>query len=164
MPASISKLSSSDRISIEVRDRIEKVTPGCFSRNGVGQARHHGQRGRDRGDADMAGKPVPRRAHLLVHGAGIADDAARPFQHPLAFRRQPLEARAALDQHDAELVLQLLDRGRKRRLGDAAALGRPAEMLLLGERDEEFQLVDHGGKLPAIRRVTPACAGYPVRR
>ncbi len=35
MPASISKFSSSVRTSIEVCDRIVKVTSGCFSRNGV---------------------------------------------------------------------------------------------------------------------------------
>ena len=35
MPASMSKLPSSDSTSIDVRDSTEKVTPGCFSRNGV---------------------------------------------------------------------------------------------------------------------------------
>ena len=117
-----------------------------------GQPRHHGERRRDRRDADVAGQPVPRGAHLLAHGAGVADDAARPFEHLLALRRQPLEARAALHQHDAELVLQLLDRRRQRRLGDAALLGRAAEMLLLGQRDEEFQLVDHGRTLTGNKR------------
>ena len=152
MPASISKLPSSDSTSIEVRDRTEKVTPGCFSRKRRRQPRHHGQRRRDGGNADAAGQAVARRAHLLAHGAGVADDAARPDQHLLALRRQPLEARAAQHQHDAELVFKLLDRRRQRRLGDAARLRRAPEMLLLGQSDEEFQLVDHGRTLTGNRR------------
>ena len=109
-----------------------------------GQPRHHGERGRDRGDAETAGRPVSRCAHLLLHRAGIADDPPGPYQHLLALRGEALEARAALDQHHAELFLKLLDRGRQRRLGDAEFLGGAAEMLRLGERNEEFELVDHG--------------------
>ena len=42
-------------------------------------------------------------------------------------------------------VLELLDAGRQRRLGDAAGLGGAAEMLFAGQREEEFQLVDQCG-------------------
>ena len=117
-----------------------------------GQPRHHGERGRDRRDADAAGKAVARRAHLLAHGARVADDAPRPSEHLLAFRRQPLEARAALTSMTPSVSSSCLIAGRQRRLRHAAFLGRPAEMLLLGERDEEFELVDHGPTLPAVPR------------
>ena len=75
--------------------------------------------------------------------AGVAGDALGPRQHLFAFRRQALEARTAQHQHDPELVLELLDGRRQRRLGDAALVGGAAEMLMPGERDEEFELVDH---------------------
>ena len=42
-------------------------------------------------------------------------------------------------------------------------LGGPAEMLLAGERDEEFELVDHDRQ--TIRhRLAPACAGRRLRQ
>jgi hypothetical protein len=53
-----------------------------------------------------------------------------------------LESRATLHQHDPKLVLELLDTGGKRRLTDVAGLGRAPEMLLAGERNDEFKLVD----------------------
>ncbi len=147
MPASMSKLPSSVSTSIEVRDSTEKRHARVLFAERRGQPWHHGERGRNRRDADVAGKAVPRGAHLFLHGARVAGDAPRPDQHLLAFRRQPLEARTALDQHDAQRLLELLDRRRQRRLGDAELLGSPAEMLLPCEFDEEFELVDHGRKL-----------------
>jgi hypothetical protein len=95
------------------------------------------------GDLDVPGQPVLERADFLTHGARIADDAARPFEDALALRREAVEARAALDEQHAERVFELLDAGGKRGLGDAAGFGGAAEMLLAGEREEEFQLVDH---------------------
>ena len=108
----------------------------------------HGQRHRDRGDAQPAGQPVLERVDLLAHGAAVADDAARPVEHALAFRREILEPRAAIDQQHAETILELLDAGRQRRLGDAAGLGRPAEMLFARQRQQEFELIDHSLSLP----------------
>ena len=52
---------------------------------------------------------------------------------------------AALDDRRAELLLELADRRRQRRLRDVAGLGRAAEMLLAGERHEIFELPDHHG-------------------
>ena len=92
---------------------------------------------------------MPCRAHLLAHGAGVADDAARPFQHPLALRRQALEARAAVDEHDAELSSSCLIAADSVGWVTPHCLGGAAEMPLLGERDEEFQLVDHPLPAPA---------------
>jgi hypothetical protein len=92
----------------------------------------------------VARQTPARSLHLLAHGAGVADDAPRPFKHALALGRQSLEPRAALHQRHTQLILQLLDRRRQRRLGDAALLRGMAEMAFAGENNEEFKLVDHG--------------------
>ena len=97
---------------------------------------------------------MARGAHFLAHRASVADNSARPGKHLLSLGGQPLKARTAMHQHHAELVLQLLDRGRQRGLGNAQSLSRPSEMLLLGERNEEFQLVDHSIRQPAVRRAS----------
>ncbi len=107
-----------------------------------GEARHHRQRGRDRGDAQPAGEAVAQRVDLLPHGAGVADDAARPVEHALALRGEAAEARAAVDQQHADRLLELLDAGRQRRLGHAAGFGGAAEMPLARQRQEKFELVD----------------------
>ena len=89
-------------------------------------------------------KSVPERVHLLAHGAGVADDAARPFEHALAFGGKALETGAAVDQQHAEGLLELLHPGRQGRLGHPAGFGRPAEMLLAGQGEEEFQFFEQG--------------------
>src|SRR5204863_2566715 len=71
----------------------------------------------------------------------------------LALWRKALEARAALHQHDAQNFLKLLEAGRHRRLGDAAGLGRPAEMALLGQRQQKFELVDQESSLVPIGEI-----------
>ena len=78
----------------------------------------------------------------MAHRAGVADDAPRPVERPLALGREALEAGATLHQHHAEKFFQLFEARRHRRLGDAARLGRPPEMPLLGERQQKFKLVD----------------------
>src|SRR5262245_29464859 len=59
------------------------------------QLRHHAKHRRDRSDLQLAGQFLLEALDLLPHGARIADDAARPVQRPLAFRRESLEARTA---------------------------------------------------------------------
>ena len=49
----------------------------------------------------MAGKTALQGVDFLAHGARIADDAPRPIEHALAFRRETLEARAALHKQHA---------------------------------------------------------------
>ena len=101
----------------------------------------------------MAGEAPLQRVDLLAHGARVADDAARPVEHALAFRGEALEARSALHQQHPERILELLDAGRERGLAHAAGLGRVAEMPLARQRDDEFQLVDHElGLLSAYSR------------
>jgi len=60
--------------------------------------------------------------------------------------REAVEARAALNQQDPERLLQPALCRRRGRLGDAAGLGRAAEMVRAGEREQEFELVDHSAK------------------
>ena len=110
----------------------------------------------------MTGQAVLQRIDLLTHGTGVADDAARPIEHPLAFRGEALETRAALHQQHPERIFELLDAGRQRRLAHAASLGRMAEMALARQRNDEFEFVDH-----AVRVLTFAPmpgAGIVVRR
>ena len=83
-----------------------------------------------------------QRVDLLTHGAGIADDAPRPFEYAHAFRREVLEAGAAVDQEDAESVFKLFDARGQGRLGDTACFRRPPEMLFARQGKEEFKLID----------------------
>ncbi len=110
---------------------------------GRGQLRDHRQRGRDRGDAQLAAQAAAQRLDLVAHGAAVADDAPRPFEHPFAFGREALEPRAAVDQQDAHLLFELLDPGRQGRLGHPARLGGMAEMLFSREGEDIFELVEH---------------------
>src|ERR1700690_1469501 len=107
-----------------------------------GQRSDHAERGRDRGNGDLTGKTVLERIDFLTHRAGIADDAARPVQRPLTLGRKTLKPRAALHQHDAEDFLKLLQAGRHRRLGHATGLGGASKVTFLGQRQQQFKLVD----------------------
>src|SRR5262245_56839318 len=106
------------------------------------QLRHHAEHGRDRRDLQLAGKLLLEALDLLPHRARLADDASRPVQRALAFRRKALETRAALHQHHAQNFLELLEAGGHGRLRDAASLRGAAEMTLLGEGEQKFELVD----------------------
>jgi hypothetical protein len=80
--------------------------------------------------------PMLQPVDLVTHRAGIAHDPPRPIERPLALRRETLEAGAALDQHHAEDLLELLQPGRHRRLRHAAHFGGPAEMPFLRQRQQ----------------------------
>jgi hypothetical protein len=111
------------------------------------QRRHHAERRRDSGDPDLARKLVLEAVDLLPHRAGVADDPPCPVERAFAFGRKSLEAGAALHQHHAEDLLELLETGRHRRLGNAAGLGGPPEMPLLRERQQKFELFNQRGSL-----------------
>ena len=88
--------------------------------------------------------PDPRR--LLEHLLRLLDDAP-------ADRRDRDLALAALEQAGAELLLELLDRHRQRRLAHEAVLRCPAEALLLGDRDQVAKLVErHASEPPRCPR------------
>ena len=92
----------------------------------------------------MAGEAAFERIDLLVHRAGVGDDTARPFEHALALRGKAAKPRSALHQQHAKTLFQLLDAGRQGGLAHPAGFRRMPEMLLARQRDDEFQLVDHG--------------------
>ena len=107
-----------------------------------GETCDHRERGRDRGDLQAAGEPVAQFVDFGAHSARVADDAARPVQHLLAFGREAAEARTAADQQNTHLLLDLLHPGRKSWLGHAASFGGAAEMAFAGQRKKEFEFID----------------------
>ena len=98
---------------------------------------------------------MTHRVKLLAHGARVADDAARPSEHPLALRGEAAKARAAVDQQHAHGVLELLDPRGERGLGHPAGLRGAAEMPLAGERQKEFELIDQGSSRPSATPPVP---------
>ncbi|MNZ41548.1 hypothetical protein D3C78_591000 [compost metagenome] len=70
------------------------------------------------------------------------EHGARPGQHPLARRGEPLKALAAIDQWQIKLFFKAAQAHRQRGLGDVAARGRLAKVPGFVEGDEEFQLFD----------------------
>ncbi len=140
------------RISCDVAEVTLKRTPGCLARKGVVSAATMLSAVRDDGNPHEPGQTALERPDLLPHRPGIADDPLGPFQYPLAFRRQAMETRAAIDEQHAERLFELLDAGGESRLGDAAGFGSAAEALLAGDGDEKFQLIDQGATLAKADR------------
>lgn len=66
----------------------------------------------------------------------------RPTQHTLVVGRQPVESVAALDDGHAELLFELADAARQRRLRDMTRLRSAREVSLAGERHEILQLTN----------------------
>jgi signal peptide peptidase SppA len=96
--------------------------------------------------------------HLILHGAHVANDAPRPIQNALPFRRQTLKPTAAKHQPHAKLILQLTDGAAQGWLGNTAHLSRPAKVPLCRQSYEHFQLVDH-----AITNPQSALARKPLQ-
>src|SRR4029078_3892803 len=94
---------------------------------------NHSQGRRNGGNPQPSHQPVSQRMNLLTHGAAVADNAARPIEHTLAFGREALESGAAIDQEHAEGFFELLETGRKRWLGDPATIRRTPKMLFSGQ-------------------------------
>ena len=106
-------------------------------------------------DADGPGRDAARLAGRGEGGVGGRQGPARGLQQRRAGRRQPHLARGALDQLDAELVLEPRDGLRDGLLADAEARGGAGEAALLGDRDEGPQLAQLG-HARTIARATPA--------
>ena len=94
----------------------------------------------DRAEAQRRGElvlallgDVLDRRRFLEHALRLLDDA-------VAHRCHRHFAAAALEKRHAELVLQLLDRDRQRRLAHEAFFRRAPEVALAGERDDVTQL------------------------
>jgi hypothetical protein len=72
----------------------------------------------------------------------IGADQVRPFDDPLAFTGQPMEALAALDDRHTEFLFELTDAAGERRLRHMTGLRRAREVLLACEGDQVLQLTD----------------------
>src|SRR3984893_10179934 len=103
----------------------------------------------------MPGERGLGRMNVLAHGARVADDAPRPFEHALAFRRQPVKARAAIDEQHPQCVFELFDARRQGGLGHPAAFRGAARIAFPRQRYQEFELVDHVAA-PNCESSTPA--------
>ncbi len=82
-----------------------------------------------------APRDLPDLLDLVEHFARALRDLAADFG-------QQHLARRALDQRDAELVLELANLRRQRRLADEARLGRAAEMLVFGQRNQISEVTE----------------------
>jgi hypothetical protein len=97
--------------------------------------------------------PRPQRARELVLGpardgvdlAHLVHHAARLLDHRLAARGEQHLVLVALEEPQAQLVLQLREGEGKRGLGDEALLRGAAEMALLGERHDVLELGEGHG-------------------
>ena len=89
------------------------------------------------------GADFQRGRQLVLAGLGQLANALRLFQDLLglgndafAHGREAHGAFAAFENQHTEFVFKLLHAHRQRRLADVAALGRVAEVLLLGEGND----------------------------
>ena len=118
-----------------------------------------GPEGLDRRQDEAAGErraaPLARQHEQALrlghHDAGLPHDG-------LPGRRQHHPAVAALEQGEAEEILQLAHLHAQGRLADVAALGGPAEMHLLGHGDDVFEIAQgqagHVHRLPIMSFAT----------
>src|SRR5581483_8929452 len=94
-----------------------------------------------------------RQGHDLI---ACLQDAARPGDDVLPGVGEGDIVRLPLDELDAEVLLQLLQLRRERRLADEAALRRPPEMPRIGDRDEITEIFQFDvGHLRALRGSPP---------
>ena len=94
-----------------------------------------------------ADEPAPQAGEVVFEAAVVDEYLPPPQQQLLALLRQPHEAVIADHQPDAEILFELLDRGRERRLRDAARLRRAREVLLARERNEVGQVAYQHGRV-----------------
>ena len=115
----------------------------------IAQSRKQGRKqersdGRDHAHPELAGERLAGRAHHVRQILGLAQDPLRLFRHPDAERGEAHHAPRPLDEHHADQRLELLDSGRKGRLGDEARLRGAAEMAVVAQRDQILELLQSG--------------------
>jgi hypothetical protein len=113
-----------------------------FDAKGSGERRDDRKCSGDRGHAHAPGQPVPQGAYFLTHGARVAYNAARPIKYALPLRREALKARAAFHEENCQRFLKLLQPSRQCRLRHPAALRCASEMLLVGQSQQKFELIE----------------------
>ena len=99
----------------------------------------------------------PRRLGGLLGGGGLGPDLPQKGKHQAAEFGQMAVGALAVEQRAAQLVFELLDRPRERRLRDIAALGGAREIERFGQRHEVAHLLHfHEPPSPApVLRVPP---------
>ncbi len=122
-------------------DRDRRV----FARKRRGQVRDDRVGRRDHPYPQATLQRPARRVQLLFEADLVREHSPRPAQYDLAVGGEPAEAVAALDDRRAEVVLELAQRRRERRLGDAATLRRTCEVPFGRERGEVLELPDQHG-------------------
>jgi hypothetical protein len=106
---------------------------GRKPRRQTGYQRH---RGRDDTNPQRTREPAPETREIDPQAIIIVENLLGPDEHPFAFGGKAQKPVAANDEPDFQIILQLADRGRERRLGNVGRRRRPREMLLARERDE----------------------------
>ncbi len=89
--------------------------------------------GVDRADFQRGGQLVLAGLGQFANALGLLQDLLCLGNDAFAYRGQAHGAFAALENQHTEFVFEFFHTHRQRRLADVAALGRMAEMLLLGE-------------------------------
>ena len=95
-----------------------------------------GRNGVDDAQAQHALERVAALARHRLHALGLLQRAARLRHDLLAGLGEEHAALAALEQRDAEFLLEVLHGGGQARLADEAALGGLAEMARFGDGDD----------------------------
>ena len=132
--------------------------------NRPGDESRHRQRRRDHADRQMARqrtRRIAQRFDLLLQRRPVVENGVRPLEDALAVRREAVKTLAALDDRDAELLLELADAARERGLRHVAGLRGAREVLLTRQRHQILQLPDIH---PTERNPCQMRAGIESRR
>ncbi|CFU55754.1 Uncharacterised protein [Bordetella pertussis] len=123
-----------------------QLDAGVARLEAVQDARQHrvaGRIGEAHDDAPLVAADVFPGAALQF--VDVAQGAPGVLEHGRARHRQGQAARLAVEQHDAQFILQLADGGRQGRLGHVQALGGSVEVQGFRKHDELLQLTKiHG--------------------
>ncbi len=112
-----------------------------------------------RADAKPAGQALVDLLETAAQVLRLGENAVSVVENEPSLRRQADEVMAALDDRRAETLFELPDRRRKRRLRHMAGLRGLAEMLLAGERNQIFELLQHHSASPCLIGDARPCQG-----
>ena len=121
---------------------------GVSRQEGRQDALDHLWRGRDLQDAGVS---APEQVNPLAQRTHLAQDAAEVSDHCLGDGGQHEPAPHAIEEPDAQLLLEVTDVPRKGGLADAQVLGGPRHRAQLGDGDDGAQAPQvHVGRLSPI--------------
>ena len=93
-------------------------------------------------EVQRAHEPATQAGEIVLQASVVDEYLSAPQEELLALLRQPHEPVIPDHQPDAEILLELLDGGRQRRLRDVAGFRGAREVLLARERNEVGQMAD----------------------